>query len=152
MRRDTKIVAWFIGAIPALILSAALVCSWAIGGGASARWRLLFRILCHGMPQRSLEVFGTTMPICARGTGIYAGLLAGILAFGVLPRIETAVLKAAVIVALIPIGLDGLTQAAGLRESNNPLRIVTGASVAFLFGIWALASVEKTGERAFHTS
>jgi uncharacterized membrane protein len=152
MKRDTKIVAWFIGALPALILSTALFCTWAIAQGASARWRLIFRVLCHGMPERSLEVFGTTMPICARCTGIYAGLLAGILAFGVLPRIETAVLKVAVMVALIPIGLDGLTQAAGFRESNNPLRIVTGATVAFLFGIWALSSVEKTGERAFHTS
>ena len=152
MKRDTRIVAWFIGAIPCLILSAATVCAWAIGQGASTRWRLLFRILCHGLPERSLEVFGTTMPICARCTGIYAGLLAGILVFGFLPRIETAVLKVGVLVALIPIGVDGLTQAAGLRESNNPLRIVTGAAVAFLFGIWALASVEKTGERAFHTS
>lgn len=152
MRRDTRIVAWFIGVIPAMILGSALLCTWAIGEGASARWRILFRVLCHGMPQRSLEVFGTTMPICARCTGIYAGLLAGILAFAVLPRIETAVLKVAVIVAMIPIGLDGLTQAVGLRESNNPLRIVTGVTVAFVCGIWALSSVEKTGERAFHTS
>jgi uncharacterized membrane protein len=152
VKRDTRIVAWFIGSIPALILSASLVCAWAIGQGASTRWRMLFRVLCHGMPQRSLEAFGTTMPICARCTGIYAGLLAGILAFRLLPRIDTAVLKVAVFLSMIPIGIDGLTQLAGLRESNNPLRIATGATVAFICGVWALSSVENTGQRSFHTS
>ena len=43
MKRDTKIVLSVLAAIPTVMLSAAAICSWAIGHGASMRWRLLFR-------------------------------------------------------------------------------------------------------------
>ena len=160
-------VAAFLAAIPATILSAALLASWAIGAGASDRFRLLFRFLCHGLPQRSLELFGTTMPICARCTGIYAGLLAGVIVFVLIGRSRGARLsspapfsahfkpahfRTAMLIALLPMAIDGLSQAAGLRESTNALRIVTGVVAAFAFGLWVLSSVERASGRAFHTS
>jgi uncharacterized membrane protein len=143
MRRDTKIVAAVVAAIPIAILSAATICTAAIANGASTQWRWLFRVLCHGIPARCLDLFGTPMPICARCTGIYFGLLTGVVAFFVLPWMEERMLRAAMYVAVLPMAIDGITQAMRLRESTNGLRIGTGFGAAVVFGIWILANVEK---------
>src|SRR5712691_3986156 len=143
MRRDTKIVAAFVSAIPIFILSASSMCSWAIANGASTRWRLLFSLLCHGIERRCLTMFGTPMPICARCTGIYIGLLMGVLAFTLFPLIEERLTRTAMYAAALPMAIDGLTQALGLRESTNPLRLATGFAAAFAFGMWALAAIEQ---------
>jgi uncharacterized membrane protein len=142
MKRDTKIVLAVVGAIPAAILSASMLCAWAIANGASTRWRLLFRTLCHGLPERSLEVFGTTMPICARCFGIYVGLAAGLAAFGLVRYLSERAMRMTLFVAVTPLAIDGLTQLAGLRESTNPLRIATGLAAGLCFGLWVLCAVE----------
>lgn len=143
MKRDTRIVASFIGAIPAIILTATVAATWMLGHGASPKWRLLFRLLCHGMPSRSLTMFGTTMPLCARCVGIYVGLMAGLMAYIIVPWIEERALRMFMFVAAIPIAIDGITQLIGLRESSNPLRLATGFVVAFAFGMWALSEVQQ---------
>jgi uncharacterized membrane protein len=146
LKRDTKIVLAFIAGLPTLILGAASVCTWAIAGGASERWRLLFRIMCHGLAERSLELFGTPMPLCARCVGIYAGMLAGILLFRAVPLLRERVMRIVAIVAVTPLAIDGLTQLAGLRESTNPLRLATGAIAGIAFGLWILSAVERRGD------
>lgn len=143
MKRDTGIVAAVVAAIPVVILSAATICTFAIAGGASMKWRMLFRVLCHGIPTRCLQFFDTPMPICARCTGIYVGLLAGLIAFVVLPAIQERMLRVALYVAALPMAIDGITQAMTLRESTNGLRVATGFAAAIVFGIWILEAVEN---------
>ncbi len=143
MRRDTKIVAAFVSAIPVLFLGAGTLCSWAVANGASPRWRLPFRMICHGIERRCLTMFGVAMPICARCTGIYIGLFAGVIAFVVYPIVETRMLRIAMYVAAVPMAIDGITQALRLRESINPLRLATGFVAAFTFGMWALSEIES---------
>ena len=58
MRRDTKILMAVLAPLPALLLAASTLTSWAVAHGASPRWRLLFRILCHGYEERCLVLFG----------------------------------------------------------------------------------------------
>lgn len=152
MKRDTKIVAAFVSAIPVLILGASSLCAWAIAGGASMRWRLLFRVMCHGIEKRCLTMFGVPMPICARCTGIYIGLFAGVLAFALYPVIEERLLRMAMYVAAVPMAIDGVTQAIRLRESTNPLRLATGFIAAFAFIIWALSAVEMHKREAVSPS
>lgn len=144
MKRDTKIVLAVVAAIPAVILAASALCSWAISLGASAQWRLLFRIMCHGRPERSLAIADVAMPICARCVGIYAGLLAGLAAFVVIPYLRERVVRPFALAAVVPLAIDGLTQLAGLRESTNELRIVTGVIAGFAFGLWVLSAVERS--------
>jgi uncharacterized membrane protein len=129
--------------VPALILSAAALCSWAIAGGATEKWRLAFRLLCHGLEARCLEVFGVPMPICSRCTAIYAGLLVGMAAFAVVPFLREKVMRPVAFLAVTPLAVDGLTQLAGLRESTNALRIATGLAAGIAFGLWALSAVER---------
>ncbi len=142
MRRDTKVAAAVLPAIPIAVLTAAFACTWAISHGASERWRLLFRLLCHGIPARCLTVWGAVMPICARCTAIYAGLLAGLILFRALPRFRETVMRRAMLFAALPLAIDGLTQATGLRTSTNTLRIVTGLLASFVFGWWVLTAIE----------
>lgn len=150
MKRDTKIVLAVLAALPALFLSAAALCTWAISLGASMQWRLLFRLMCHGLPHRCLELFDVPMPICARCVGIYGGMLAGIVAFWAVPLLRERVMRTFAIAAVTPLALDGLTQLAGLRESTNPLRLATGAIAGLAFGLWVLSAVERRGERSSH--
>ena len=143
MRPDTKIVAAVLGGISMGILGASAACSWAIAQGASIRWRLLFRLLCHGIPERCIVLFGVPMPICARCVAIYGGLAAGILLFWLLPFLSEIASRRLLAVAVIPLAVDGLTQLAMLRESTNSLRLATGLMAGSAFAFWALTAVEK---------
>jgi uncharacterized membrane protein len=145
MRRDTRIVAASVASVAAFILGASTLCAWAVAHGASPRWRLLFRILCHGIERRCLTMFGVPMPICARCTAIYIGLIAGIAGFMLLPLIEERVMRVMLYIAAVPMLIDGVTQATGLRESTNLLRLITGFVAAFAFGLWAVTAVEEGG-------
>lgn len=142
MRRDTKIVAAIVAAIPLVIVGASLACTWAIAHGASMQWRVAFRLLCHGIPHRCLTVWGVPMPICARCTAIYAGLFASVAAFAV-THLREKLARVLLFAAAAAMALDGFTQLAHLRESTNPLRIATGLAVGMAFGMWALASVDE---------
>ena len=148
MRRDTKILMAVLAPLPVLLLAAATVTSWAIAHGASPRWRLLFRIICHGYEERCLMLFGVPMPLCARCTGIYLGLLAGLLAFAAVPWVRERVMRWVALAAVTPLAIDGLTQLAGLRTSTNPLRIETGIVAGMAFGLWILSAVERQRERS----
>jgi uncharacterized membrane protein len=152
MRRDTKIVAAFLSAIPVFILGTSSLCAWAIAHGASMRWRLLFRLLCHGIERRCFTMFDVPMPICARCAGVYIGLLAGVVAFALFPFVEERLMRMTMVAAALPMAVDGLTQALGLRESTNPLRLVTGFVAAVAFGMWALAAIERPAPRAINPS
>jgi uncharacterized membrane protein len=152
MKRDTKIVLGVIAAIPVAILSASAFCAWAIAHGASMRWRLLFRLMCHGIPARCLMLFGVPMPICARCVGVYVGLLMGLAAFRLLPAIEERVMRVAAFIAVTPLAIDGLTQLARLRESTNPLRLATGITAGLAFGLWILTAVDRREEASLSTS
>jgi len=152
LRRDTKIVAAFVSAIPVLILGASTLCAWAISRGASMRWRLLFRAMCHGIETRCLTLFGVPMPICARCTGIYFGLFFGVVAFAIYPFVEERLARMVMYAAAVPMAVDGITQALRLRESTNPLRLATGFAAAFTFGLWALSAIGVQRPQAVNPS
>lgn len=128
--------------ISSAILAASVICALAIANGASMRWRLLFRVFCHGIPERCLYLWNVPMPICARCTAIYVGLIASFAVFLILPRMTERAARIVLGAAAIPMAIDGLTQLAGLRVSTNPLRIETGLVLGIAFGIWALSAIE----------
>ncbi|HUP60286.1 MAG TPA: DUF2085 domain-containing protein [Thermoanaerobaculia bacterium] len=152
MKRDTKIVFAVVAAIPSFILTASLACSWAIAHGASMKWRLLFRTMCHGIVSRSIDVFGAPMPVCARCAGIYLGMLIGLAAFAAFPFVSERVMRIAAIAAVTPLAIDGFTQMARLRESTNDLRMATGIAAGFAFGMWVLSAIERRSDTAVTTS
>ena len=146
MKRDTWIVLAVAAAVPSVILAVATLCTRALALGASPQWRLPFRLICHGMAERSLVLWGVPMPICARCVAIYAGLLAGLAAFAAVRWVTERAARMTAMAAVIPLAIDGLTQLSGLRESTNTLRIATGLAAGLAFGFWILAAVENGGD------
>jgi uncharacterized membrane protein len=143
VKRDTAIVAALLAAIGTVILSASMLCTWAIAHGASMKWRLAFRLFCHGIPERCFTVWGVPMPICARCTAIYLGLTASLFVFFLLPRMTEFAARVMLLIAVTPLAVDGLTQLVRLRESTNALRMATGLVAGIAFGLWAITAVES---------
>lgn len=73
---------------------------------------------------------GYKVAICERDVAIYGSVLLAGLVFGLVRSRVRPLSWKVYVLFLIPIGLDGLTQLVGLRESNWWLRTITGA----LFG------------------
>ncbi|RZD38131.1 MAG: hypothetical protein CXT75_02375 [Methanobacteriota archaeon] len=87
---------------------------------------------CHQLSQRSYEYNENQMPFCARDVGIFAGLTFGFVwALG--RRIELTLPM--IILALIPIGLDGTIQLFTDYESTNIRRVATGLIAGIVTGI-----------------
>src|SRR5258707_110099 len=129
-----------LAAFSGLILSASVACSWLIAHGWAMQWRLLFRLICHGMPSRCLLLFGVPMPICARCTAIYGGLIAGTLLVALLPAMRELPVRIAAVTACLPMAIDGGTQLIRLRESTNVLRVETGLVAGIAIAMWGLTA------------
>ena len=119
-----------------------------------------YQVACHQMPWRSFFLGGPQMvytyeelitlvgsalteryvgdatigykvALCQRDVATYGTiLLAGLVFELVRPRLKPLPIWAFVL-SLVPMGIDGITQLFGLRESNWQLRVITGA----LFGL-----------------
>jgi uncharacterized membrane protein len=79
--------------------------------------------LCHQLPERSLDVCGNPMPVCARCFGLYSGLLAGTAWFASgrkRPHPKW------LLFALAPMALEVAAEASGAASGTNGLRLATG--------------------------
>ena len=151
--RQTTVVALMLAGV-FVLLTAGAVASASLP--AESLGRMPFRFLCHGIEERCLTIGEGRMAVCSRCFGIYAGALAGIALWLVTRR---AVPVALLVVMAIPLLIDGGTQAVGLRESTNLLRLATGvpagASLLFLALQWletprlsiTSASVRESGQK-----
>ena len=91
--------------------------------------------LCHQKAERSFFVNGNQMPFCSRCTAIWLGLAVG-LGFMVFYRIElNERFLLAILLGLVPIGIDGIGQLLGFWESTNVIRVITGLLIGVLCGI-----------------
>jgi uncharacterized membrane protein len=96
--------------------------------------------LCHQMPERSFFGGGVQVPVCARDTGIYFGVLVSLALISLLhkgdhPRgFPTWFGWTAIALMIGAMGLDGGTEYAGLRTTTNELRLITGLLAGFAIG------------------
>ncbi|HEX9092588.1 MAG TPA: DUF2085 domain-containing protein [Coriobacteriia bacterium] len=88
--------------------------------------------LCHQLPQRSFFGGGYQLPVCARDTGIYVGFVLSLLVMALLDRgrrrseLPHPGLLALGVLFVGIMGWDGVTSYAGLRQTTNDLRLITG--------------------------
>lgn len=86
----------------------------------------ILNLICHRKPERSFFIKGHQFPICSRCTGFYVSLIMYFTyTYYFFVDYNTYLLIFAAIL-LIPTIVDGLTQLFEYRESNNPLRFITG--------------------------
>ena len=104
----------------------------------NTRNETLLRYFCHQIPERCFVINGKVMPICSRCFGFYLGLLCGFLIpFLVweLYFIKINFLIIILLIGIIPMMLDGITQFYGFRKSNNNLRFLTGIIAGIVLGL-----------------
>lgn len=91
---------------------------------------------CHQLPERSFFYHGKQFPVCARCCGVFLGHIAAVILFFAdrLPPLRICCLMMGVM------GLDWGIQAAGVKESTNVRRLLTGfAGGLGLFCIYGTA-------------
>lgn len=108
-----------------------------------------FHVLCHQLPSRSFALDGVPLAACHRCTGIYVGLVLGVLALPLLPlhqitrrRFEGSLLLAAVLPAALDWGGDVL----GLWTNTVATRVATGLWFGVLAG-WLFAHAVSHHQR-----
>ena len=91
--------------------------------------------LCHQKAERSFFINDNQMPFCSRCTAIWLGLAIG-LGFMVIYTIQlNEKFLFAIILSVIPMGVDGVGQLFGLWESTNIIRVITGLLIGVACGI-----------------
>jgi uncharacterized membrane protein len=145
MTREAKLVGVVLGLVGGFIVTVATAATWMVSAGAPPKLRILFRVMCHGIEERCLSLWGSPMPICSRCVAIYGGLAIGVLAFAAIGWLRTNPIGLrGLCLLIIPLAVDGITQAAGVRESTNELRLLTGILAGGGFAIWSLGTVETS--------
>lgn len=142
MSRRWTICAATFALVAASIVGSAVAATLAMAHGASQSLRIPFRALCHGIASHSLTLAGTPMPLCARCSGIYLGMLAGIATARFIRPAIVRMTKSSVIVFALPMLIDGGTQALGIRTSTNELRLVTGLLAGFAFLLFVMQQLD----------
>ena len=92
-------------------------------------------LVCHQRPERSFHLHGSKLAVCARCTGLYIGGALGLAAalFRTRRR-STAAARAALALALLPIAASVALEWAGLLETSNLVRFLTGLPAGFVGG------------------
>jgi len=113
---------------------------WALGTppGILGKADAVGYAICHRIPQRSFLINGSPMPLCARCTGIYLGVMVSCLIAIASGRTRVSRLpppSVAVVLGLFVVimGIDGVNSyihlfpgGTGVYEPHNWLRLVTG--------------------------
>jgi uncharacterized membrane protein len=94
--------------------------------------------LCHQISDRSFQIGGLQLPVCARDTGTYIGFMAVFILFLGLQRYRNGKLPDKAVIAVAAIGMafyafDGLSSYLGFRDTTNDIRLLSG--LAFGSGV-----------------
>jgi len=97
---------------------------------------LIGSLVCHQNPEKTMQIGRRALPVCARCTGGYLGLLVGYLVLILWRKRENKGPPDlwTTLVLSTPVIADVVTQTLGVRESTNALRLLTG----LLFGLTTL--------------
>ncbi|EYF02205.1 DUF2085 domain-containing protein [Chondromyces apiculatus] len=115
----------FIGVLPWGI---ALARAWLDLGVVGTLLDSTFAPMCHRLPERSLTLAGTLMPLCSRCAGIFAGFAVG--AILARPHLRMSTWRVLLSIAAALMVADVITQDLGLRPLWHQSRLATG----FLLG------------------
>ena len=91
--------------------------------------------LCHQKAERSFHIAGHKMGLCTRCTGVFGGLTVfGI--FAIIFRWKKGLTHWWMLILLAPLAVDGIGQTAGLWNTGNIARFITGLVAAFGIVFW----------------
>lgn len=104
-----------------------------------------FSYICHQIPERSFFAFGHQLPVCARDTAIYFTMLVGAVIYPIFSKIESKKIPKLIffVLAIAPLGIDGVSQLLGIWESTNLVRVVTGGIAGFAIPFYFFPIVNR---------
>lgn len=87
-----------------------------------------FGYVCHQIPERSFHIFGHPFAVCARCTGIYAGVTLGFLVYPLFRSLRNPESPARIwlLLAPIPTGIDFMLEFTGIWHNTHYSRLLTG--------------------------
>ncbi len=112
--------------------------------------------ICHRLPSHSFTIYGRPLPLCARCTGIYLGIVLSFLVLGLAGRWRRVnVPPTFILLTLIGfvglMGVDGVNsymhffpELPHLYEPRNWLRLVTGMGAGLTMGILVFPALAQT--------
>jgi uncharacterized membrane protein len=131
---------------------------------------------CHQKSERSWEINGNQLAVCARDVGLFLGLAIGALLWRekglnrwtirdsflsifkdeqieFLYKKDRRMLGMILVISLgaIPIGVDGFTQLLSPYESTNIVRLITGIGAGFVLSWWSCAAI-SSNPKSFETA
>ncbi|HMF58116.1 MAG TPA: DUF2085 domain-containing protein, partial [Pyrinomonadaceae bacterium] len=115
-----------------------------------------FHYVCHQIPERSFYVAGHPLAVCARCTGIYAGLAAGVIVYPLvrsIRKVETP-RRLWLLLALVPMTVDFSLTFLHLWQNTHLSRFITGAlfgAVASLYIVPGLIDLARIVGTEFNT-
>ena len=93
---------------------------------------LPFAFMCHRLPERTLSVLGTPLPLCSRCLGIWVGMsLSAAFAW---PALPIKALRVVVPVAAALMLAEVVTQDLGLHPVFHPTRLLSGLLLSVPMG------------------
>ena len=113
----------------------------------------VFSNLCHQMPERSFHIFEHQFAVCARCTGIYAGLTLGFLVYPLFRSLRNAESPARIwlLLAPVPTGIDFMLGFLNIWNNTHYSRLLTGAVLGIgcaFFIVPGLVDLAKTDWRS----
>ncbi len=115
----------------------------------SVPWNLVYSAgdrLCHQKAERSFFINDNQMPFCSRCTAIWLGMAIG-LGFMIFYKIlldEKFLI--AIVLGIVPIGVDGVGQLFNFWESTNIIRVITGLLIGIVCGVAVGLIIEEIRE------
>ncbi len=94
-------------------------------------------LVCHQRVERSFQIDGQTMPVCARCTGLYLSGAAGALAAWTVAPLMPRRTRTIILIAALPTVATVIAEWAGLAQPGNIVRAVAalpaGAGCGWVF-------------------
>lgn len=121
----------------ALIIAAPLASAHGYDALASTIYQA-FSPFCHQISERSFHIAGHKLAVCSRCTGIYAGVLAGVLLYPLARSLGRRGAPSPVwlILSSVPITLDFALGFFGIWRNTHTSRLLTGALLGIACAIY----------------
>ncbi|HUR97184.1 MAG TPA: DUF2085 domain-containing protein [Pyrinomonadaceae bacterium] len=130
--RSQAINVWMVASAVVAIWAAAIVSAPLLlsNGHASASTPIytFFSYICHQIPERSFSLWGHQLAVCSRCSGVYLGLLGGMLIYPLWRTVDEIepIPRFWLFLALVPITVDWSLTIFGFWENTHASRLITG--------------------------
>jgi uncharacterized membrane protein len=99
-----------------------------------------FSRICHQIDGRSLHVCGGKFGVCMRCSSIYFSFFAGLVLYPFFRSLASSKVpdKRWLLLAVVPMVIDAFLNDAGILQSGEASRVVTGSIAGFVFAFYIL--------------